>query len=91
MPHPTALAPALTVEHWTGGFGFSGVTGGLSIPWVPLADVKVHVQYKAADAPEWTGLAGPTTNDAGVYGIIEEGDRRVQDYGPSPRASPVRR
>jgi len=55
VPHPDLIKPSLTVGLVRDEFSFSA-TGGLSIPWVPLAGVTVYPQSKAADATDWTTL-----------------------------------
>jgi len=55
VPHPTALTPNLTAGLRRHEF-FVEVTGGLSIPWVPLAGVTIYPQVKGPAATEWTTL-----------------------------------
>jgi hypothetical protein len=55
VPHPEAVEPALTARLAVYEF-FYAATGGLSIPWVPLAGVTVYPQMKAPAATDWTTL-----------------------------------
>ena len=74
VPHPTLVEPALTVKIYPGEF-YNFLGGGLSIPWVPLADVTIYPQVKAADATEWTAIKPPfwegeriATDETGRWG-----------------------
>lgn len=65
-PHAELVRPTLTATLARGEF-LHAVTGGLSIPWVPLVGVTGYVQHKAADAADWTDLVPIATNAGGFY------------------------
>jgi hypothetical protein len=74
VPHPEVVKPNLTVRIYGGEF-FATLGGGLSIPWVPLADVTIYPQSKAADATDWTtlkplsGAERIATGETGMWGM----------------------
>lgn len=74
VPHPTLVEPNLTAQIYGGEF-MNVIGGGLSIPWVPLADVTIYPQVKEAGATEWTAVKPPfggdrvATDTAGMWGF----------------------
>ena len=68
VPHPDFIEPALTARLKKGEFGFlTRLTGGLSIPWVPLAGVTVYPQGMADGATDWSTGVPLATDGAGFW------------------------
>jgi len=70
VPHPDFIEPALTARLKGAGDIIHYIyvlTGGLSIPWVPLAGVTVYPQGKAAGATDWSTIPPLAATDGAGF------------------------
>ena len=91
VPHPAALAPKLTATVVTVGgiFKSNTVRGALSIPWVPLSGIVVHVQMLRPAATEYTDIGKCTTNWRGLCFKKAAGDGMVRCISQGFAGPPV--